>query len=163
MKELSKQRIQQMWDYELINLWDEMGKNKMSKVVSNFVKRIRPERSDSYSEVGIRDVIDFLSSLGLKRCLDVDHKQGFTDFFPLNTDVIGFIHGRCEKLSMDLINGGVKPLILMDIDNYNWKRVDLHRNDRTTRKRRRVKLNAKAEITVRSRDLSKKHDWTTEK
>ena len=163
MTELSKKRIQQMWDYELISLWDEKGNNKMGRVVSNFVKRIRPEKKEDYRNISASDVIDFLSSLGLKRCLDLDHKQGFTDFFPLNTDVIGFIHGRCEKLSMDLINGGIKPLILMDIDNYKWKKVDLHRNDSVASKRRRAKLNAKANITIKARDLSKKHDWKTEK
>ena len=39
--ELTKERIQQIWDYELIRAWDEKGRKKMWMVVHNFMCKVK--------------------------------------------------------------------------------------------------------------------------
>ncbi len=154
MSELTKERIQQVWDYELISAWDEKGKNKFWMVVKNFICRVSPEKEVNYFDAGASQTIDFLSSLGLKRCLDVNHKTGMDCTWALKSDVIGFIHGRCESLSMDLINEVPKPLILLDINKYKWIKRDVNHNNSTTSKRRHEKLKDKANLKIKARSLS---------
>jgi hypothetical protein len=160
MGRLSKERMQQIWDYELISAWDEKGKNKMWLVIKNFICRINPEKTENYFKVDFVDIVDFLSSTGISRCLDVDHKTGIYGTHAFKSDVIGFIHGRCEKLSMDLINGEPKPLILLGINNYNWIKRDLNHNTKRSRKRRYAKVKSQSLLNVKARDLTDKN-WGT--
>ena len=131
MSDLTKERIQQIWDYELISAWDEKGRVKMWKVIYKFICRVKGDYA--LKDVSFQDTEDYLSSLGLKRCLDVDHYLDQYVFRAWTVDVIGFIHARCEKLSMALMNGEPKPLILMDIDSYRWTK----RNVAGTKKQRK--------------------------
>ena len=116
--ELTKERIQQIWDYELISAWDEKGYVKMWKVVHRFMCKVKGDHK--LGSVSFEDTEDYLVSLGLKRCLDVNHKLGYHVFQAWKTDVIGFIHARCESLSVALMDGEPKPLILIDINSYKW-------------------------------------------
>jgi len=163
MADLTNERIQQIWDYELISSWDEEGKNKMWMVFKNFICRLHPEREINYFDTPFSDVVDYLSSLNLKRCLDVNHVTGIYDTYAIKTDVIGFIHGRCEKLSMDLISGELKPIILMDINSYNWIKRDLNHNSKNASKKRRAALKDQANLKVRARELGGNHDWKVTK
>ena len=62
MTELTKERIQQIWDYELINGWDEKGYYKMWKVVHKFICRVKGEHE--IGDVSFEDTEDYLVSLG---------------------------------------------------------------------------------------------------
>lgn len=160
---LSKERIQQMWDYELISSWNETGSIRMWKVIHNFICKVHPLGSHDMGDVSFEDTVDYLSSLDLQRCLDVNHLTGFYEFRSWSTDVIGFIQGRCEKLSMDLINDIPKPIILLSISDYRWVKKDLNSNNKNTYKKRRAKLKDQTNKEVKARSLSKKHDWSTVK
>ena len=148
---LTKERIQQIWDYELISAWDEKGKNKMWKVVHKFICRIRGDHK--LGDVGFEDSEDYLVSLGLKRCLDIDHKVGHHVFKAWRTDVIGFIHARSEGLSMDLINEIDKPLILIDINSYKWIKKDTNSASKIKAKQRYENKKSKATIKINARSL----------
>lgn len=138
--ELTKERIQQIWDYELISAWNEKGSIKMWRVVHDFVCRIRGDYK--VGTVSFEDTADYLSSLDLKRCLDVDHYLDEYVFRSWTVDVIGFIHARCEKLSMDLMSDEPKPLILMNIDSYKWTKRSVQ-GTKEQKKHSRAKSTAK--------------------
>lgn len=160
MKELSKERIQQIWDFELISGWDERGYTKMWQVINKFINRVHPKGREGAS---FQDLIDYLVYLNLKRCLDVDHKLEVHTFQAWKQDVLGFILARCEELSDDLLNETPKPLILIGIDAYKFKKLDVHSNLKHSSRKSYAKKKDKANIKVRARSLSKNHDWGTVK
>ena len=161
MSELSKERIQQIWDYELIKAWDEKGKNKMWKVVFNFMKRVKGIKK--IDDVSFEDTEDYLCSLQLRRCLDIDYKKGWHVFRAWRTDVIGFIHARSEPLSMALISGEDKPVILMGIDNYKWIKKDTGAASSFRAKQRAKRKKDSANIKIRARSLTASTDWSKTK
>lgn len=158
--ELTKERIQQIWDFELINAWNERGSVKMWKVVHNFI--IKTKGGDPF-EVSFEDKEDYLVSLNLKRCLDINHQYGVHVFHAWKTDVIGFIHARCESLSMALIDGEPKPLVLMSINDYKWTKKNTNAASKFRRKQRAEEKKDQANLKIKARSLSKKHDWATVK
>jgi hypothetical protein len=158
MSKLSKERIQQIWDYELISAWDEKGYTKMWKVINNFINKVHPQGREGAS---FTDLIDYLVHLNLKRCLDVDHKTGVHTFQCFKQDVLGFIVARCEALSDDLFSGIPKPIILVGINEYKFKKLDVHAGSKAASKRRYAKKKDQADLKVRARSLSGKHDWNT--
>jgi hypothetical protein len=160
MKKITKERMQQIWDHELISAWDEKGKNKMWMVIKKFICRVYPEKEAGYFDAGFANIVDLLSSMGIKRCLDSNHVTGIDATYCWNTDVIGFIHGRCEGMSMDLINGIDKPLVLLGINDYRWIKRDLNGNRKVTSKKRRQKLKATALLKVKARSLDGSN-WNT--
>ncbi len=159
---LTKERIQQIWDYELISKWDEKGKYKMWHVVHSFMCRVHPLGIHKVGDLCFEDSSDYLEHLNLKRCLDIG-SDGEITFQAYTTDVIGFIHARSKALSIALINGEDKPVILLNVNNYKWtkKQSDSARKFRTIQ--RREKLKNAANIKVKARSLSKKHSWDTVK
>ena len=138
MSELTKERIQQIWDYELIKGWDSFT-------------------------IEFSELEDYLISLNLKRCLDVDHRNDTYAFQAWKTDVIGFIHARSESLSMALMDGEPKPLVLLDIDGYKWTKKNTNASARYRQKQRYIKKSDRAVIKIKARSLSKDHDWNTVK
>jgi len=154
--ELTKQRIQQIWDYELISLWDEKGKNKMWKVVHNFLCKVKGEHK--IGDVSFEDAEDYLVSLQLKRCLDINHQLGMHVFRAWKTDVIGFIHARSIGLSMALINEDAKPLILLDISKYKWIKKNTNAAAKFRRNQRSEKKRDQANLKIRARDLDN-NNW----
>ncbi len=161
MSELTKERIQQIWDYELINSWDERGRNKVWKMVDNFLKRVKPELA--YPKSSFDVIEDYLLGLNLKRCLDVDPSYNVKVFRSWRVDVIGFIHGRSKGLSNALINDVPKPLILIDINSYKWIKKNARASARYRQKQRYDKKSAKGTVEIKARELSKKSDWKTVK
>ena len=161
MSNLSKERIQQIWDYELISAWDEKGRVKMWKVIHKFLNRVHPNGPTELGDVGFEDAIDYLVHLELKRCLDIDHRLGIHTFQSFKQDVIGFILARCERLSNDLINNVPKPLILLDIANYKFKKLDITSNSKNTYEKRKEQNKTNAHVKVKARSLS--GNWNTVK
>ena len=162
MNKMSKERMQQIWDCELLSAWDERGKIRMWKVIKKFICRVFPDKEANYFDTDFTDIVDLLSSTQIRRCLDVNHVTGIDGTWCFNSDVIGFIHGRCEKLSMDLINGVPKPLLLLSINDYKWTKVNLNRNKKRTSKRAYQKKKDKALIKVKARELTGTN-WNTVK
>jgi len=156
---LSGERIQQIWDYELISAWDERGRVKMWLVINRFIDRINPDAKIRAFDLPFEDKIDLLDHLELKRCLDIDYKKGIHTFQAFKSDVIGFIHARSEGLSMALINGEMKPLILLDIDSYKWTKSNLHAGAKASQSRYYQKKKDKANRVVGARNLSGSHSW----
>ena len=154
-KELSKERIQQIWDYELIKAWDEKGHGKMWHVVNNFMLKVK---GTNPFEVEISDINDFLEHFDLKRCLDVD-RHGIHSFNGWRTDVIGFVHARCESLSLALMSGEPKPLLLIDINNYKWIKQNGKAAQKFSAMKSRKKKQAQSVKKVRARSLSKNSAW----
>ena len=164
--ETDKAKIQRIWDAELIAGWDEEGKTKINSVVFRFLNRIAPEiqKKDCHGNfiTPYCEIADLLISLSLRRCLDVNSK-GDLCFQAGRTDVIGFIHARCEKMSMDLINGELKPIVLLNIDSYKWKKVNASASQRFRAKQRQEEVKSNCVKPIKARSLSKKHDWQTVK
>lgn len=154
MDRMSRERMQQVWDYELLRAWDDKGRNKVWMVIKAFICKVYPDKEKNYFDTPFKDIIDLLSSTGIRRCLDADHISGIDTTFAFKSDVIGFIHGRCERMSMDLINGVPKPMILLDMGSYKWVKRDLNHNASRARKRGYLKLKDQANLKVKARDLS---------
>ena len=146
MKELTKERIQQIWDCELISAWDEGGGRKMWYVVHKFMCKVKGEHK--IGDVSFEDAEDYLVSLNLQRCLDIDHALGHHVFRAYRTDVIGFIHARSESLSLALMDGESKPIILMGINEYKWT------SGKFRRKQNRDKKSDEAVITIKAKELT---------
>jgi hypothetical protein len=157
--ELAPERIQQIWDYELISGWNESGSIKMWKVVHRFMCKVKGDHN--IGDVSFEDTEDYLVSLNLKRCLDIDHQYDCHIFRAYNTDVIGFIHARSEALSMALINGTPKPLVLLDINSYKWKKKNARASARFGRMKHHQKKVEKGTVIVKARDLAKDGNWET--
>jgi len=156
MIKLSNERIQQIWDHELISAWDERGRTKMWEVINNFVNRVHPKGREGAS---FQDLIDYLVHLNLKRCLDVDHRIDDYTFKAWQQDVIGFIAARSKGLSDELMSGTPKPLILISIDDYKFKRLNVTRGIKEATKIRRAIVKSKAEKTVFARSLGNTSAW----
>lgn len=161
MENLSKERIQQIWDYELLSAWDEKGYGKMWEVVHKFMCKVKGKHR--IGDVSFEDAEDYLVSLELKRCLDIDHTLGYHVFSAWRTDVIGFIHARSELLSMALIDNEPKPLLLLSIDDYKWKKKNARSSARFSVSKSYYKKVNQGNRTVKARELSKNHDWKTTK
>tara|TARA_R100000541_G_scaffold57727_1_gene68110 strand:+ start:407 stop:892 length:486 start_codon:yes stop_codon:yes gene_type:complete len=161
MSDLTKERIQQIWDYELISAWDEKGNNKIWKVADNFLKRVKPELA--YPNSSFDAVEDYLLGLNLKRCLDIDPFYDTKVFRSWKSDVIGFVHGRSLSLSNALMDGEPKPLILIGINSYKWTKKNARASARFRQKQSYIKKTERCEVAVKARSLTKKHDWGTVK
>ena len=159
--ELTSERIQNIWDYELISAWDEEGKTRVWSVVDKFMARVRPELKRF--ELGFNETEEYLVSLNLKRCLDIDPAYKTKVFRSFRSDVIGFIHGRCEGLSNALMGGEFKPIILLSINNYKWTKKNTRAASKFRRHQRQQEKRDSANLVVKARSLSKQHDWETTK
>ena len=159
--ELTSERIQNIWDYELISAWDEEGKTRVWSVVDKFMSRVRPELKRF--ELGFNETEEYLVSLSLKRCLDIDPAYKTKVFRAFKSDVIGFIHGRSEGLSNALMGGELKPIILLSINNYKWIKKNTRAAAKFRRNQRQQEKRDSANLVVKARSLSKKHDWETTK
>ena len=155
--ELTSKRIQDIWDYELISAWDETGKTRIWSVVDNFMSRVRPELKKF--ELSCQETEGYLVSLNLKRCLDINHELKTKVFRSFRTDVIGFIHGRSEGISNALMSGELKPIILLSINNYKWTKKNTNAAAKFRRTQRQQEKYDSANLKVKARSLSKKHDW----
>jgi hypothetical protein len=168
MSELTKDRIQQIWDRCLIGSWDEKGNRKIFHVLYKFLCDVNPaliaKVNGEYAH-SIHEQCEYMVSLNLKRCLDYKITKGKKEpfFGALKTDVIGFIHARCEQMSLDLIDGEFPPVVLMNIDSYHWKSIDAAASQVFRRKQRYAKVVENSTKTVKARSLDKKHDWKTVK
>ena len=157
--ELTKERMQQIWDYELIRAWDEKGRKKMWMVVHNFMCKVKGQHE--VGSVSFEDTEDYLVSLGLKRCLDIDHTKGYHVFCAWRTDVIGFVHSRCEELSLALMDDdAIKPLILMDIDSYKWTKSNARASAKFNSEKSRDKKVNQQTKTIKARDLDGRSNWS---
>ena len=139
----------------MISGWDDKGYTKMWKVINRFVDRVHPKGREGAS---FTDLIDYLVHLNLKRCLDVDHKSGVHTFQCFKQDVLGFIVARCEELSDDLFKGLPKPMILIGIDGYKFKKLDVHAGSKASSKRRYAKKKDRANLKVSARSLDN-NNW----
>ena len=164
MSELTKSQMQNIWDCELISAWDEKGKIKVGSVLFRFISRVKPamvEMEDGKFLTPFNELEKYIVSLNLKRCLD-RNLSGELCFQAFRSDVIGFIHARCERMSVDLMSGVGKLVVLSRIKDYTWSRQSVRANHRSRVKQRYAVKKAKAgSIEIKARSLSGKHDWKT--
>ena len=129
----------------------------MGKVINNFLNKVHPRGREGAS---FTDIIAYLVHLDLKRCLDVNHKLGTYTFCCFRQSVFGFLLARSEGISNDLINGVHKPVILMGIDGYKFKKLDVNKGSKDAAKRRREKKINKSTLKVAARSLSGNSEWS---
>ncbi len=166
MTELTKDRIQQIWDYELINAWDENGYNKIHHVLIRFLVRAKPNLVNVNGKrvellISWDDLSDVMVRLNLLRCLDINGRTGEVEFRSFKADVIGFIYARSRSISDALVDGTPKPVILLGINDYKWKSRDVGHN-KTIAHRKRIERNRlRTTVTLRAREIDGRKWGTT--
>lgn len=162
---MNKEQIQNAWDAELISAWDEKGWGKVSYVTTAFLKRVNPEiiKKDSNGNFinSFSCVVDYMINLNLNRCLDRNDKGELT-FQSGGRDVIGFIHSHSLKMNMDLMDGIPKPIILLEIKKYKWKKINVCASKSFRLKQRREAKRDSGVVTIKAREL-KNRNWNTVK
>ena len=147
---------QQIWDKNLLHGWT-LDVHIM-RVLSAFLSEVKPELLDDRGyATGFRE---FLISLNLKRCLD--EQNGKADFIG-HGGTRPFIANRCERLNNCLWSEKYTEQELLDsIDAFIWRKHGAAIQAEVVR-RHRKKVSTPAEIRLKMRELSKKHDWKTVK
>ena len=147
---------QQIWDKNLLHGWTLDA--HIMRVVVAFLSEVKPELVNDSGRA--EEFREFLISLNLKRCLDV--QEGKPVFIGYG-GARAFIANRCERLNNCLWSGKYTEQELLDsIDAFRWRKHGAAIQAEAVR-RHRKKISTPAEIRLQMRELSKKHDWKTVK
>jgi hypothetical protein len=155
----TQEEMQEIWDRELLQGWKE--DMWMMVVAHRFLLQVKPTLVDGLRvKEGFRE---FFVPLGLKRCLDNNTHKGGPPNFVGKGQVRAFVSSRCERLSNCLWSGKhTNQKLLENIDNFTWKQMGKAVSRNRVRKAYK-KLKNQGVITIRARELTKKHDWKTVK
>jgi len=147
---------QQIWDKNLLHGWTLDA--HIMRVVVAFLSEVKPELVNDSGRA--EEFREFLISLNLKRCLDVQAgKPVFIGF----GEARAFIANRCERLNNCLWSGKYTEQELLDsIDAFRWRKHGAAIQAEAVR-RHKKRASTPVEIRLQMRELSKKHDWKTVK
>jgi hypothetical protein len=165
-KKLSQAELQKIWDTSLLACW----KSDVSgwAIATGFLKGIgKPDLAEKFNgktkptDEEFSEVKNLLVSYQLSRCLDKGW-DGELEFRPSKT-ARAFVAEHCERLGTCLWSGKHTNEALLDsIDNFKWRRkgraVVNARKNKNYKKR-----NSIVPVTLRARELDKRHDWDTVK
>lgn len=165
-KKLSQAELQKIWDTSLLACW----KSDVSgwAIATGFLKGIgKPDLAEKFNgktkptDADYGQVRTLLASYKLSRCLDRGGEGGL-EFRP-SASARAFVAEHCERLGTCLWSGKHTNEALLDsIDNFKWRRkgravVNAMKN------KNYKKRNAVVSVSIKARELDKRHDWDTVK
>ena len=164
-KKLSQAELQKIWDTSLLTCW-EVNSGGWS-IATGFLKGIESDLAEKFNGTTKPTADDYeqvktlLASYNLSRCLDRG-SEGQLEFRPSKT-ARAFVSEHCQRLGTCLWSGKHTNEALLDnIDNFKWlKKGKAISNDLKRRSRRHQ--NFLVPVTIKARELDKRHDWDTVK
>jgi hypothetical protein len=156
---MTKEEYQAAWDECLVKGW--RAEISMGMMVSQFLHIVKPAFMNKEDfAVPVSEVVEFITSLELKRCRDKD-TSGEIRFLSMRGPVRVFVASRCQHMNSCLWNSeNSTESILESITSFKWSRKS---DFSASRKRAYNKKKASGERTIKARSLSKNHDWGTVK
>ena len=165
-KKLSQAELQKIWDTSLLTCW-EVNSGGWS-IATGFLKGIESDLAEKFNGITTKPTADdyeqvrtLLASYNLSRCLDRG-SEGQLEFRPSKT-ARAFVSEHCQRLGNCLWSGKHTNEALLDnIDNFKWlKKGNAISNELKRRSRRHQ--NFLVPVTIKARELDKRHDWDTVK
>ena len=165
-KKLSQAELQKIWDTSLLTCW-EVNSGGWS-IATGFLKGIESDLAEKFNGITTKPTADdyeqvrtLLASYNLSRCLDRG-SEGQLEFRPSKT-ARAFVSEHCQRLGTCLWSGKHTNEALLDnIDNFKWlKKGNAISNELKRRSRRHQ--NFLVPVTIKARELDKRHDWDTVK
>mgnify|MGYP003636383809 FL=1 len=166
-KKLSQAELQKIWDTSLLACWK--ANSGGWAIASEFLKEIESDSNaarkfyegDKLTPADFEAIKTEIASYQLSRCLD-RRTESELEFRPSKT-ARAFVAEHCERLGTCLWSGKHTNEALLDsIDNFKWRRkgraVVNARKNKNYKKR-----NSIVPVTLRARELDKRHDWDTVK
>lgn len=165
-KKLSQAELQKIWDTSLLACW----KSDVSgwAIATGFLKGIgKPDLAEKFNGKTKLTPADFeairteIASYQLSRCLD-RRTESELEFRPSKT-ARAFVAEHCERLGTCLWSGKhTNEALLENIDNFKWRRKGKAVAN-AARMKHYHRQNNLVPVTLRARELDKRHDWKTVK
>jgi len=148
---MSKEELQELWDRELLDGWQREG--SMSGVKAKFYRKVKELDFDAELDWGKVDT--FLESCALKR---------YELMYVSKQPVRAFVANRSPNLSGCLWSGKYSHDELLEaIDRFKWTPLTEKQKDKFSKQKYERYRRAKNSLTIKARELTKKHDWNTVK
>lgn len=148
---MSKEELQELWDRELLNGWQREG--SMASVKAKFYRKVK--ELDFDAELDWDKVDIFLESCALKR-----YETGYVSKQPVRA----FVENRSPNLSGCLWSGKYSHDELLEaIDRFKWTPLTEEQKAKFSRQKYQRHRKGKNSLTIKARELTKKHDWNTVK
>ena len=165
-KKLSQAELQKIWDTSLLTCW-EVNSGGWS-IATGFLKGIKSDLAEKFNGITTKPTADdyeqvrtLLASYNLSRCLDRG-SEGQLEFRPSKT-ARAFVSEHCQRLGTCLWSGKHTNEALLDsIDNFKWLKKGKAISNELKRRSRRHQ-NFLVPVTIKARELDKRHDWDTVK
>lgn len=148
---MSKEELQELWDRELLNGWQREG--SMASVKAKFYRKVK--ELDFDAELDWDKVDIFLESCALKR-----YETDYVSKQPVRA----FVENRSPNLSGCLWSGKYSHDELLEaIDRFKWTPLTEEQKAKFSRQKYQRHRKGKNSLTIKARELTKKHDWNTVK
>ena len=148
---MSKEEFQELWDRELLNGWQREG--SMASVKAKFYRKVK--ELDFDAELDWDKVDIFLESCALKR-----YETDYVSKQPVRA----FVENRSPNLSGCLWSGKYSHDELLEaIDRFKWTPLTEEQKAKFSRQKYQRHRKGKNSLTIKARELTKKHDWNTVK
>ena len=148
---MSKEELQELWDRELLNGWQREG--SMASVKAKFYRKVK--ELDFDAELDWDKVDIFLESCALKR-----YETDYVSKQPVRA----FVENRSPNLSGCLWSGKYSHDELLEaIDRFKWTPLTEEQKAKFSRQKYQRYRKGKNSLTIKARELTKKHDWNTVK
>ena len=165
-KKLSQAELQKIWDTSLLTCWE--ANSWGWSIATGFLKGIESDLAEKFNGITTKPTADdyeqvktLLASYNLSRCLDRG-SEGQLEFRPSKT-ARAFVSEHCQRLGTCLWSGKHTNEALLDsIDNFKWLKKGKAISNAQRRKSYRHQ-NFLAPVTIKARELDKRHDWDTVK
>ena len=149
---MSKEELQELWDRALLEGWRK--ERSLAGVKAVFFKQATG--LDGYeAELDWGKVDTFLESCALKR---------YEPMYVSKQPVRAFVANRSPNLSGCLWSGKYSDDELLEaIDRFKWTSLTKKQKAKLSRQKRGRYRRGKNSLTIKARELTKKHDWDTVK
>jgi len=149
---MSEEELQELWDRELLDGWQREG--SMAGVKAFFFKKATG-LNDYEGELDWGKVDTFLESCALKR---------YELMYVSKQPVRAFVANRSPNLSGCLWSGKYSHDELLEaIDRFKWTPLTEEQKAKFSRQKYQRYRKGKNSLTIKARELTKKHDWNTVK
>lgn len=148
---MSKEEFQELWDRELLDGWQREG--SMAGVKAKFYRKVKELDFDAELDWGKVDT--FLESCALKR---------YELVYVSKQPVRAFVENRSPNLSGCLWSGKYSHDELLEaIDRFKWTPLTEEQKTKFSKQKYQRYRKGKNSLTIKARELTKKHDWNTVK
>ena len=148
---MSKEELQELWDRELLDGWQR--ESSIAGVKAKFYRKVKELDFDAELDWGKVDT--FLESCALKR---------YELVYVSKQPVRAFVENRSPNLSGCLWSGKYSHDELLEaIDRFKWTPLTEEQKTKFSKQKYQRYRKGKNSLTIKARELTKKHDWNTVK